>query len=60
MLRRVGSGYRVSAWYIRLERNRAAVTECYEAGPRSAPEKATTSLTLELRGAQFLFSGSLL
>lgn len=60
LLRRLSSGYRVCAWYIRLERNRAAATERYEAGPPSAPEKATTSLTLELRGSQFLFSGSLL
>ncbi len=61
----VGSGrvYRATAWYIRLERNQALVTEDYEieaSGADPPPEKAKRRLTLERRGSQFLFSGSLL
>jgi len=63
ILRRVASGpaYRPSAWYIRLERDTALVTEWYEiSAGSSAPQRGKKRLTLELRGSQFLFSGSLL
>ncbi len=63
LFRRIASGqaYRPSAWYIRLERGAALVTECYEiAAGSSAPETGKKRLTLELRGSQFLFSDSLL
>ncbi len=63
LLRRIASGqaYRPSAWYIRLERHAALVTESYEiAAGSSAPETGKRRLTLELQGSQFLFSGSLL
>jgi hypothetical protein len=63
LLRRIASGqaYRPSAWYIRLERDTALVTEWYEiAAGSSAPETGKQRLTLELHGSQFLFSGSLL
>jgi hypothetical protein len=58
-----GRRYRPAAWYIRLERTRALVTEDFWIGggdDRGPEEKGTRSLTLERRGSQFLFSGSLL
>ena len=63
LLRRIASGqsYRPSAWYIRLERDTALVTEWYEiAADEHASETAKTRLTLTWQGSQFLFSGSLL
>jgi hypothetical protein len=66
LLRRAASGgpFHPIAWYIRLERDRALVTECYQidagGGDSSAPKSGKRRLTLELRGSQFLFSGSLL
>ena len=62
-MRRIASGqsYRPSAWYIRLERDTALVTEWYEiAADEHASETAKTRLTLTWQGSQFLFSGSLL
>jgi hypothetical protein len=55
--------YHVTAWYIRLERDGALVTEEYQTGTldgQSGEKKGTRRLTLERRGSQFLFSGSLL
>lgn len=63
LLRRISSGedYRAIAWYIRLERDRAVVSEQYEIGRADgAPKRVQTRLALELRGSQFLFSESLL
>ncbi len=68
LLRRTASApqplHRICAWYIRLERNRALVTEDYRIGAGVAKplpqEKGTRRLTLERQGSQFLFSGSLL
>jgi hypothetical protein len=68
LLRRAASAPKplnhICAWYIRLERNRALVTEDYRIGEGSAEhppkEKGTRRLTLERQGPQFLFSGSLL
>ena len=55
--------HHICAWYIRLERNQALVTEDYRIGEgseRPPKQKGTTRLTLERQGSQFLFSGSLL
>ncbi|HYR56404.1 MAG TPA: hypothetical protein VEM39_09805 [Myxococcaceae bacterium] len=67
LFRRVASSpkprYRVTAWYIRLDRDGALVTEEYQTGAgdgRFGEEKGTRRLTLERRGSEFLFSGSLL
>ncbi len=65
LFRRIASApnrYRPVAWYIRLERSRALVTEDYRigGGDGRTEEKGTRSLTLERHGSQFLFSGSLL
>jgi len=68
LLRRAASApqplHHICAWYIRLERNQALVTEEYRIGEGSAErppkEKGTRRLTLERQGSQFLFSGSLL
>jgi hypothetical protein len=67
LFRRVASSpkprYRVTAWYIRLDRDGALVTEEYQTGAGDGPvreEKGTRRLTLERRGSEFLFSGSLL
>jgi len=67
LFRRVTSSprprYRVTAWYIRLDRDGALVTEEYQTGAgdgRLREEKAIHRLTLERRGSEFLFSGSLL
>jgi hypothetical protein len=58
------SGYQPDAWYIRVERNGAVVTEDYRLLRQRVAgvdeERGTRRLTLERSGSQFVFSGSLL